>query len=92
MPNIAFRSTADLAMSGLNWPTGSLRRAALSESSSGSDAFALKLKAELKGDKYILNGRSCDYLFLSLGSRHKHDPMKMSAQIGISRAGVNRFP
>lgn len=29
---------------------------ALSESSSGSDAFALKLKAELKGDKYILNG------------------------------------
>ncbi len=29
---------------------------ALSESSSGSDAFALKLKAELQGDKYILNG------------------------------------
>lgn len=29
---------------------------ALTESSSGSDAFALKLKAELKGDKYILNG------------------------------------
>jgi butyryl-CoA dehydrogenase len=29
---------------------------ALSESSSGSDAFALKLKGELKGDKYILNG------------------------------------
>jgi butyryl-CoA dehydrogenase len=29
---------------------------ALSESSSGSDAFALKLKAERKGDKYILNG------------------------------------
>lgn len=29
---------------------------ALSESSSGSDAFALKLKAEKKGDKYILNG------------------------------------
>lgn len=29
---------------------------ALSESSSGSDAFALKLKAEPKGDKYILNG------------------------------------
>lgn len=29
---------------------------ALSESSSGSDAFALKLKAELKGDKYVLNG------------------------------------
>ncbi len=29
---------------------------ALSESSSGSDAFGLRLKAEKKGDKYILNG------------------------------------
>lgn len=29
---------------------------ALSESSSGSDAFALKLKAEDKGDKFVLNG------------------------------------
>lgn len=29
---------------------------ALSESSSGSDAFALKLKAEQKGDRYLLNG------------------------------------
>ena len=29
---------------------------ALSESSSGSDAFALKLRAEDKGDKYVLNG------------------------------------
>jgi len=29
---------------------------ALSESTSGSDAFALKLKAEDKGDKWILNG------------------------------------
>lgn len=29
---------------------------ALSESVSGSDAFALKTRAELKGDKYILNG------------------------------------
>jgi alkylation response protein AidB-like acyl-CoA dehydrogenase len=29
---------------------------ALSESSSGSDAFALKLKAQKKDDKYILNG------------------------------------
>lgn len=29
---------------------------ALSESGSGSDAFALKLKAEAKGDKYVLNG------------------------------------
>ncbi len=29
---------------------------ALSESGSGSDAFALKLKAEQKGDKFILNG------------------------------------
>lgn len=29
---------------------------ALSESSSGSDAFALKLRAEQKGDRFILNG------------------------------------
>ena len=29
---------------------------ALSESVSGSDAFALQLKAEDKGDKYVLNG------------------------------------
>jgi butyryl-CoA dehydrogenase len=29
---------------------------ALSEGSSGSDAFALKLRAEQKGDKFILNG------------------------------------
>ena len=29
---------------------------ALSEAGSGSDAFALKLKAEDKGDKYLLNG------------------------------------
>lgn len=29
---------------------------ALSESASGSDAFALQLKGEKKGDKYILNG------------------------------------
>jgi butyryl-CoA dehydrogenase len=29
---------------------------ALSESVSGSDAFALKTRAELKGDKYLLNG------------------------------------
>lgn len=30
---------------------------ALSEPSSGSDAFALKTRAELRGDKYVLNGR-----------------------------------
>lgn len=29
---------------------------ALSESSSGSDAFSLKLRADAKGDKYVLNG------------------------------------
>ena len=29
---------------------------ALSEASSGSDAFALKARAERQGDKYILNG------------------------------------
>src|ERR1700743_3264647 len=30
---------------------------ALSESGSGSDAFALKLRAEDKGSKYVLNGQ-----------------------------------
>jgi butyryl-CoA dehydrogenase/short/branched chain acyl-CoA dehydrogenase len=30
---------------------------ALSEAASGSDAFALQTKAELKGDEYVLNGR-----------------------------------
>jgi alkylation response protein AidB-like acyl-CoA dehydrogenase len=30
---------------------------ALSEASSGSDAFALQTKAELKGDEYVLNGQ-----------------------------------
>jgi alkylation response protein AidB-like acyl-CoA dehydrogenase len=30
---------------------------ALSEASSGSDAFALKLRAEKRGDRYVLNGR-----------------------------------
>ena len=30
---------------------------ALSEASSGSDAFALKLRAEKKGDRYVLNGQ-----------------------------------
>lgn len=53
----------------LKWPTEALKEKylpkmarewvgayALSESSSGSDAFALKLKAEDKGDHYVLNG------------------------------------
>lgn len=31
----------------------------LSEPSSGSDAFALKTKAELKGDQYVINGTKC---------------------------------
>jgi alkylation response protein AidB-like acyl-CoA dehydrogenase len=30
---------------------------ALSEASSGSDAFALKLRADRRGDRYVLNGR-----------------------------------
>lgn len=53
----------------LKWPSEALKQKylpkmarewvgayALSESSSGSDAFALKLKAEDKGDHYVLNG------------------------------------
>lgn len=38
---------------------------ALSEASSGSDAFALKLRAEKKGDKYVLNGHK---LWITNGS------------------------
>lgn len=37
--------------------TGTLGAYALSEAGSGSDAFALKTRAELKGDHYVLNGQ-----------------------------------
>lgn len=37
--------------------SGTLGAYALSEAGSGSDAFALKTRAELKGDRYILNGQ-----------------------------------
>jgi short-chain 2-methylacyl-CoA dehydrogenase len=37
--------------------SGTLGAYALSEAGSGSDAFALKTRAELKGDRYLLNGQ-----------------------------------
>jgi alkylation response protein AidB-like acyl-CoA dehydrogenase len=37
--------------------SGMLGAYALSEAGSGSDAFALKTRAELKGDRYVLNGQ-----------------------------------
>ena len=37
-----------------SWNAGAY---ALSEAGSGSDAFALKTRAELKGDRYVLNGQ-----------------------------------
>jgi butyryl-CoA dehydrogenase/short/branched chain acyl-CoA dehydrogenase len=37
--------------------SGTLGAYALSEAGSGSDAFALKTQAELKGDRYVLNGQ-----------------------------------
>ena len=37
--------------------SGTLGAYALSEAGSGSDAFALKTRAELKGDRYVLNGQ-----------------------------------
>ena len=37
--------------------SGTLGAYALSEAGSGSDAFALKTRAELKGDLYVLNGQ-----------------------------------
>jgi butyryl-CoA dehydrogenase/short/branched chain acyl-CoA dehydrogenase len=37
--------------------SGTLGAYALSEAGSGSDAFALRTRAELKGDRYVLNGQ-----------------------------------
>lgn len=37
--------------------SGTLGAYALSEAGSGSDAFALKTRAELKGDRYLINGQ-----------------------------------
>ncbi len=37
--------------------SGTVGAYALSEADSGSDAFALNTRAELKGDRYVLNGR-----------------------------------
>jgi len=37
--------------------SGTLGAYALSEAGSGSDAFALKTRAELRGDRYLLNGQ-----------------------------------
>jgi butyryl-CoA dehydrogenase/short/branched chain acyl-CoA dehydrogenase len=37
--------------------SGTVGAYALSEAGSGSDAFALKTRAELKGDRYLLNGQ-----------------------------------
>jgi len=37
--------------------SGTLGAYALSEAASGSDAFALKTRAELKGNRYVLNGQ-----------------------------------
>jgi alkylation response protein AidB-like acyl-CoA dehydrogenase len=49
--SVAIKKTYLTKLSG-----GSVGAYALSESTSGSDAFALKLRAEDKGDKWVLNG------------------------------------
>jgi alkylation response protein AidB-like acyl-CoA dehydrogenase len=61
---------------------------ALSESSSGSDAFALKLKAEKKGNKYVLNGNK---LWITNGN--EADLFIVFANIDISKGykGITAF-
>lgn len=61
---------------------------ALSESSSGSDAFALKLKAEPKGDKFVLNGNK---LWITNGN--EADFFIVFANIDLSKGykGITAF-
>jgi alkylation response protein AidB-like acyl-CoA dehydrogenase len=61
---------------------------ALSESSSGSDAFALKLRAELKGDKYILNGNK---LWITNGNEAEIFIVFANVDISKGYKGITAF-
>jgi butyryl-CoA dehydrogenase len=61
---------------------------ALSESSSGSDAFALKLKAELKGDKYVLNGNK---LWITNGKEANLFIVFANVDFGKGYKGITAF-
>ena len=61
---------------------------ALSESSSGSDAFALKLKAEKKGDKYILNGTK---LWITNGNEASFFIVFANIDLSMGYKGITAF-
>lgn len=61
---------------------------ALSESSSGSDAFALKLKAEKKGDQYILNGHK---LWITNGNEANLFIVFANIDQGLGYKGITAF-
>lgn len=61
---------------------------ALSESSSGSDAFALKLKAEKKGDKYILNGNK---LWITNGNEASFFIVFANIDLSLGYKGITAF-
>lgn len=61
---------------------------ALSESTSGSDAFALKLKAEKKGDKYILNGNK---LWITNGKEAEVFIVFASIDLSLGYKGITAF-
>ncbi len=61
---------------------------ALSESSSGSDAFALKLKAEKKGDKYILNGNK---LWITNGNEASFFIVFANIDTSLGYKGITAF-
>ncbi len=61
---------------------------ALSESSSGSDAFALKLKAEKKGDKYLLNGNK---LWITNGNEASFFIVFANIDTSLGYKGITAF-
>jgi butyryl-CoA dehydrogenase len=61
---------------------------ALSESTSGSDAFALKLRAEDKGDKYILNGNK---LWITNGNEANIFIVFASVNLSAGYKGITAF-
>ncbi|MGZ3772074.1 MAG: acyl-CoA dehydrogenase [Pseudobdellovibrionaceae bacterium] len=61
---------------------------ALSESSSGSDAFALKLKAEDKGDKWVLNGSK---LWITNGKEANVFIVFANIDLGKGYKGITAF-
>ncbi len=61
---------------------------ALSESGSGSDAFALKLKAEKKGDGYVLNGNK---LWITNGNEANVFIVFASVDLSLGYKGITAF-